>query len=366
MSIKYPTRCDRKSKGSGHQISFQGDSIIPNDIAKSFLTDEQNKTKLNEFIAQKFRDSSAAIWSKQFCATNGLTNVYTDGGEKVIYTPDMISVLEEADNRIVCHVNDLIQNGFSKISVKTVDSDVIVFLLGFMKKFMDAMQDLMLIVEFNSSSSRRILSMNSSYIELGHEICSGMPFFHCFTGADSTTSFFKISKKDWFSHWMNFPLRDSLTETFNKLSQCPTEEEVIGSQGILQTFVSYAYSKKIDMDLDELCFNMFEKSSSNELRTLPPSKDALLQHILRSSYQAGWVWGNTLLQHIPPPPELWGCKIYQGHLRLHWKSLDVNQHLQKIISVCQCRTNKCNACKCAKTDQKCLKFCNCCRKCENI
>ena len=263
---------------------------------------------LNEFIAQKFLDLSVAIWGKQFCVTNGLTNVFTDNGEKVIYRPDMISVLEEADNRIVCHLNDLIQNGFSKISVKIGDSDVIVILLGFMKNFMDATQDFKQIVDFKSSSGRKILSMNSSYIELGDEICSGVPFFHCFTGADSTTSFFKISKKDWFSHWMNFPLRDSLTETFRKMIQCPTEEEVIDSQGLLQKFVSYAYSKKIDKDLDELRFNIFEKSSSNELRSLPPSKDVLLQHMFRSSYQAGWVWGNTLLQHIPPPPELWGWK----------------------------------------------------------
>ena len=54
----------------------------------------------------------------------------------------MISVLEEADNRIVCHVNDLIQNGFSNILVKTGDSDVIVILLGFMKQFMDTVQEL--------------------------------------------------------------------------------------------------------------------------------------------------------------------------------------------------------------------------------
>ena len=148
MSIKYPTRCDRKGKDSGHQISFQGDTILPNDLAKSFLTDEHNKTHLNQFIATKFRDSSAETWGKKFCITNGLTNVYTDEGDKIIYAPDMIEVLEEADNRIVCHVNDLIQNGYSKVLVKTGDTDVIVILLQFMKEFMDVRGDVNVTVEY--------------------------------------------------------------------------------------------------------------------------------------------------------------------------------------------------------------------------
>ena len=54
----------------------------------------------------------------------------------------MISVLEEADNRIVYHINDLFENGFWKISVKTCDIDVIVILLGFMEQFLDAMPEL--------------------------------------------------------------------------------------------------------------------------------------------------------------------------------------------------------------------------------
>ena len=48
---------------------------------------------------------------------------------------------------------------------------------------------------------------------------------------------------------------------------------------------------------------MFVNSSSNDFRTLPTSKDALFQHLLRASYQSGWVWGNSLLQEAPPQKE---------------------------------------------------------------
>ena len=365
-SIKHPTRCDRKSKGFGHQISFKGDTMIPKEMAKTFLADEQNKSKLNEFIVQKFIDSIPTVWDKEFCITNGSKNVHTDGGERVIYSENLISVLEEADNRIVCHINNLLQHGFKRISVKTADSDVVVILLRFMKEFLNVVNDLMLVVDFNSSGNRRILSMNSSYLALGEDIRLALPFFHCLTGPDSTSSFYKLSKKDWFAKWMSFPHKDSLTDIFQNLSRCPTKEEVIDSQTVMQNFVTFAFSKDFDGDLDDLRFHIFRKSSSNELRILPPSKDALLQHLFRSSYQAGWVWGNTLLQREPPEPETWGWRSHQTYLRIHWNSLDVNQQLQNALSICQCRTAKCKTCRCAKNQQKCLKFCNCCRKCKNV
>ena len=74
----------------------------------------------------------AILWGKQFCVSNSLTNVFSKEGETLIYTPDLISVLEEADNRIGCHIQDILQKGYSNISVKTADCDVVVILLGFM------------------------------------------------------------------------------------------------------------------------------------------------------------------------------------------------------------------------------------------
>ena len=130
-------------------------------------------------------------------------------------------------------------------------------------------------------------------------------------------------------------------------------------------YVAYTYSKRTDIDLDELHFHLFEKSSSNELRALTPFKDALLQHLFRCAHQAVWIWGNTLLQRNPPPLESWGWRIHQGLLRLNWKSLDIHNDLQMTVNICQCRTNKCSNCKCAKNYQKCLKFCDCGRKCGN-
>ena len=178
---------------------------------------------------------------------------------------------------MVCHIHDLILRGFRKISIRTGDSDVLAILLGFMNQFMDTAEDLILIVDFKTSGSRRIISVNSIYSKIGKKMSSGMMFFHSFTGADSTNAFFRVSKKDWLSAWISFPFKKRLSGTFKKLSSLPSEDDVIYSMEILHQFLIFAYTKSFDeMDIDKIRFNLFKNKSSNELRVLPPSKDALL------------------------------------------------------------------------------------------
>ena len=150
----------------------------------------------------------------------------------------MSSVLEKADNRIVCHIRDIISKGYSKIMVHNVDSDDVVILLGFMSEFMAANPS----VEI---SGHKYISINSIYSNLISDICSGLPFFHSFTGVDSTCSFLKQSKKDWFGKWLNFPMEEELTEKFRILSKCAKKEIVDSCHLLIQQFVIYVYLKKM-------------------------------------------------------------------------------------------------------------------------
>ena len=365
LSIKSPTRLDRKSKDIGQQMVFDGDTLIPDD--KSFLTDENNKSRLNAFIIQNFINSS--VWDKEFCCSNGVKNVITNTGEKEIYNPAMMnSVLEEADNRIVCHIFDMVQNHVSHISIRTADSDVIVIILGFMQQLIEIKHDITVLVDFKSSTPRKIISLNTIFSLLGSQICSSLPFFSMLLlGQMQHVHSSRSQKKEWFKCLIDFPLKDHLTTIFQQLTKCPNYEDVTDAQPLLQQFLVFVYLKNFEtIDIDELRCNMFQNSSSKELRVLPPSKDALQLHVFRSAYQAGWIWGNSMSQLTPPLLESWGWRLHNGELKLRWKSFDTGSDLMKATTTCQCRTEKCKACKCAKSKIHCLKFCNCARKFGNI
>ena len=182
----------------------------------------------------------------------------------------MLEVLEEADNRIVCHIKDMLECGISRISIRTVDSDVVVILLRFMSRFLDIKPEYELYVDFNTGGNRKNIHINACYQSLGKDICLALPFFHYFSGADSTCSFYKMTKKAWFSHWMSFPMKDELRDSFQKLSWCPTEEAWANAQKVIENCVVYAYSSHIDDDLDEFRFLLFQRLCTNELRNLPP------------------------------------------------------------------------------------------------
>ena len=188
----------------------------------------------------------------------------------------MNSVLKEANTRTLCHISDIISKVYSEIMVHTVDSDVVVILLLFMIEFMAANPSVEITVDFKTSSGRKYISINFIYSSLGSDVCSSLPLFHSFTGVDSTYSFFKQSVKDWFGKWLDFPMKEELNEKFRILSKCPKKGIVHDCHLLIQQFVVYVYLRKLDfIDLHELRCQMFVNSSSNDFRTLPPSKDAL-------------------------------------------------------------------------------------------
>ena len=50
----------------------------------------------------------------------------------------------------------------------------------------------------------------------------------------------------------------------------------------------------------------FEKSVDDDLRKLPPSREALSQHVRRSCYQAGYLWQECQADLLLPEPKEWG------------------------------------------------------------
>ena len=54
-----------------------------------------------------------------------------------------------------------------------------------------------------------------------------------------------------------------------------------------------------DLDLSSIAlarYQIFEYRADLDMRVLPPTKDALILHISRGAFIAGWYWG---LSHVP-------------------------------------------------------------------
>ena len=66
----------------------------------------------------------------------------------------------------------------------------------------------------------------------------------------------------------------------------------------------YALSK-VD-SLTEGRLDKFTMSTDNDLRKLPPGRDALTLHTKRACYQAGYLWREAMGDFPLPDPTLWG------------------------------------------------------------
>ena len=76
---------------------------------------------------------------------------------------------------------------------------------------------------------------------------------------------------------------------------------------MLESFVLQLYGSRHDT-LGAARLDRFKKFTDNDLPLLPPSKEALRQHIYRVSYQAGYLWRQSAEELDILNPEQWGWK----------------------------------------------------------
>ena len=98
-----------------------------------------------------------------------------------------------------------------------------------------------------------------------------------------------------------------LFQVFTSHGETPAEATP-NMVNVLESYVLDRYGSK-HTTLGVARLDKFNKSTANDLRSLPPSKEALLQHVLRASYQAGYLWWQSAEELKIPDPEQWGWKL---------------------------------------------------------
>ena len=87
-------------------------------------------------------------------------------------------------------------------------------------------QDVDIWIDFGTGQYRRLISINKSFQHLGQSTCLSLPFFHAFTGCDSTSSFYMKSKTHWFHHWQSHPMKSTILAAFQQLGWLPATHTV--------------------------------------------------------------------------------------------------------------------------------------------
>ena len=136
---------------------------------------------------------------------------------------------------------------------------------------------------------------------------------------------------------------------------------------ILEQFVIeiYSVSKSFKYtSLGEMRLQKSITSTDNNLRNLPRSHVALLQHAKHVCYQAGYLGRETISNVELPDPTIWGWKrSINGTLLPLWVVEFCSIQIDTFIMTCKCYKQLCKNCKCSRSGLHCLTFCGCSRNC---
>ena len=141
-----------------------------------------NKIRKNFSISSPPKIASAEYPDgKEVFVTSGM-RVLTKGTSRQMIPCDH----EEADTRLLVHV---MNSGCSTCLVRTVDTDVVVILIGKFHCLLTLHLSARIWVAFGTGKNFEYLDINSISRALGKQKSLALPVFHSFIGCDTTSTF---------------------------------------------------------------------------------------------------------------------------------------------------------------------------------
>lgn len=331
-SLKAETR-SKRGNGSRHRVTDKTE--LPPSWS-SFLRDSDNKTELFEYLADKI---------VSMCPDKVV--VVTKGDQALSNKPINFDGLypcnhEEADSRIFTHAVHAAKQRTKSVLIKACDTDILVIAVGVFASLRDVGLQ-MLWIEFGHGQSTRWFPIHDLAMNLGQEKCSGMLFFHAFTGCDVVSAFRGKGKTTAWQTWAVCP---EVSPVFSKLSQYPPTIED-ADLGILEKFVVTMYDKHSNTTkVDEARLHLFARKQ-RPYDSIPPTSASLVQHVRRSAFQAACIWGqSTLCTMQSESPGNWGWQTKGEAWEVLWSTLPPIAQSCQQLTKCRCRGECRGPCKC--------------------
>ena len=155
------------------------------------------------------------------CRPKGYDNgLYTTRG--VLRSPTGLDV-SNITPRLIPHAADAVLKGYRRVSIRTVDTDILLLVVA----SFDKIKPDELWVILGTGSHLQCIAIDELMVTMDPRYCSSLSIFHAFTGCD-TVSFSGRGKKTVWATWREFT---EFTDAFIELECMPSEvsEEPISS-----------------------------------------------------------------------------------------------------------------------------------------
>lgn len=344
-SLKFETRTKR---GQGVRRRVTGSSKTPTNW-RSFLRDDNNKTELFHFLADKI------------CASQATNITIATKGEGVVsntlQSTDSLAPCthEEADTRMFVHARDAVEKGNKSLVLKANDTDVVVIAVSVFSLLQELGLESMW-VAFGQAANARWIPIHEIVPAIGKEKACGILYFHAFTGCDVVSAFRGKGKK---SAWLTWNVCHEVSETFSKLSHCPREVTEEDMQ-LLEKFVVCMYDRSSSATgVDEARLDLFARKQRS-YDCIPPTRAALKEHAKRAAYQSGIIWGQAIITSPEiGSPGNWGWIKTGETWQICWTTLEpIAKSCQELMK-CSCKKGCNQRCKCFSSGLACTALCSC-------
>ena len=208
---------------------------------------------------------------------------------------------KEADTRIMVLIWHALEHGAETLLVRTVDTDVVVILVGLFFDLVTIQLSCDFWIAFGMGKNYRLYHINSICESLEEPRSRALPVFHAFSGCDTTSAFNGKGKKSLWYAWQAYY---DATETFACLGKHPfmlldADSDNFPKLERLTVILYDKWSPSFSLNKTRKLLFCHENWS---MEKLPPTKDALLQHARRAVYQAGiWTSSTNTQQALPSP-----------------------------------------------------------------
>ena len=347
-SIKANTRERRTSKNRKIcRIIDTGSVQIPTSWS-DFIGLPENKINLVKFLTKELLRQCGHLTDDQELVIAG-------GCE----TPDLVvssvtgilhhlcSTHEEADTRIVLHANDAVSKGYERLIVYSRDTDVLLLLIHHVTA------EVWMVA--GTKQKPKYFPVHQIRESLNPQVCRNLLAYHAITGCDSTSQFSGYGKR---KTWTTYTSQPDLLNTF---MDCSSTGFTKAEEFVVKIYSSSSSLKHVN----DLRTELFHKISNPE--RLPPTQDALIQHLKRSQHQLMiWINASVAKPNLPLPEESGWTLSGDSLIPVLMTSEAVPSACVELVT-CGCKTRKCNTgrCTCNKNKIGCTLGCMCNNDCSN-